>query len=232
MIQMLHSVKFQTAVMITLTYGKEYEENWKAWKANLKEWRRRVERRFGVQRAIWRIELQRRGAPHFHILYLDFPFIPVGDLQSLWYDILHTPQEKRYGNSLDMRAVRGNGSQQRIMAYISKYIGKVEDYEDWEVKPKIGRIWGYWNLEEEPVLECELDTWECEEIARQVMSMWAKNYYTPDDLTRCTLFGEELGTGEFMTTLKNIVISVSERFRGKRGRKVTFITTKSSDSRI
>lgn len=228
MIQMLHSVKFQTAVFITLTYPGVYSEDWHTWKANLKEWRRRTERSYGAQRAIWRIELQKRGAPHFHVLYLDFPFIPVAELQSIWYSILRTPETERYGNALDLKPVRGDGQHQRVMAYVSKYIGKVEKYEDWTEKPKIGRIWGYWNLEEEPALECELDDMECEELTEKIRSMWAKDYYTPDDPTRCTLFGEELGTGEFMSTVKALITSVSERHRGRNGKKVTFNTVKSS----
>lgn len=226
MIQMLHSVRFETAVLITLTYGKDYPECWKTWKANLKEWRRRTERLYGELRGIWRIELQERGAPHFHILYLDFPFIPVATLQSLWYDIIHTPQELRFGNGLDLRAVRGSTSHKQVMAYVSKYVGKVEKYDNWEVKPKIGRIWGHWNLKEEPFLECELSQSECKEVATKVMSMWAKNYYTPDDLSMCTLFGEEMGTGEFMRTVTAIILSVTERHRGPFGKKVTFVTTK------
>lgn len=226
MIEMLHSVKFETAVLITLTYGKEYPEDWHKWKANLKEWKRRTERRYGKLRGIWRIELQQRGAPHFHILYLDLPFIPVDTLQSLWYDIIRTPLEQRYGNGLDLKAVRGSTSHKQIMSYVSKYVGKLETYEDWDEKPKIGRIWGHWNMDLEPAIECELDDMEAKEIAEGVRSMWAKNYYTPDDVTRCTLFGEEMGTGEFMETVKALIVSVSERHRGKNGKKVTFSTVK------
>lgn len=232
MIHMLHSVKFQTAVMVTLTYGADYPKEWKKWKANLKEWRRRFEFRYGHTKAIWRIELQKRAAPHFHILYLDMPFIPVDTLQSSWYDIIKTPPELRYGNGLDLKAVRGSSSHKQIMAYVSKYIGKVERYDDWEEKPKIGRIWGYWNLKEEPFLECELSEFECKEVAKRVMSMWAKNYYTPADLSLCTLFGEEMGSGEFMSAVRDIILAVSERSRGKFGKKVTFVTTNHDEKNV
>lgn len=226
MMQMLHSVKFKSAVMITLTYPAVYPEDWRKWKANLKEWRRRTEKHYGALRAIWRIELQKRGAPHFHILYLDLPFIPVKDLQFLWYEILHTPEEQRFGNALDLKPIRTKEAHGKVMAYVSKYVGKLENYDGWEEKPKIGRIWGKWNLEEEPRVECELTEREAIAVAEKVRSMWAANYYTPDDLSRCTLFGEELGTGEFMDTVKSIIIAETERQRGRFGKKVTFNTVK------
>lgn len=228
MLQMLHSVKFQTAVLITLTYGKEYPEDWQIWKKHLKAWKRATERRYGNLRAIWRIELQKRGAPHFHVLYLDFPFIPVDTLQSLWYDIIKTPPEQRFGNGLDLRAVRGSTSHKQVMAYVSKYVGKIEDYEDWEEPPKIGRIWGHWNVEEEPCVQCELSEYEAKIVSEAVRSTWERNYYTPDDPTLCTLFGEELGTGNFQTMVKNIILAVSEKSRGKFGKKVSFITCNTS----
>lgn len=225
MLTMLHSVKFETAVLITLTYGAEYPESWEKWKANLKEWRRRTERLYGDLRCIWRIELQKRGAPHFHLLYLDLPYIPVGQLQDLWYGILGTPTGQRFGNALDLKAVRGKDGHQIVMTYVSKYVGKVEDYSDWDEKPKIGRIWGYWNLKEEPSIECELTVEESKIVGELVRSMWAKNYYTPDDITHCTLFGEEMGSGEFMTTTVEIIRRVTSLTRRSKNKEVTFVTT-------
>lgn len=226
MMEMLHRVKFSTAVLITLTYGKEYSEDWKQWKKDLKAWRRATERRYGLQRAIWRIELQKRGAPHFHILYFDFPFIPVGSLQSLWYDIIKTPQGERHGNGLDLKAVRGSTSHKQVMSYVSKYVGKLEDYEDWEEAPKIGRIWGHWNVKEEPVLECTLTVEEAEIVSDWIRSTWEKNYYTPVDKTLCTLFGEELGTGNFQTMAQELITRVNSMFSFRNGKSVTFVTRK------
>jgi hypothetical protein len=224
MIQLLHSVKFQTVSMITLTYGKEFPECIKTSKMHLKEWRRRFEKSWGTLRCIWRLELQKRGAPHYHILILDCPYIQVEDIQNLWYSVTKVPDTLRFGNAVDMVTVRGDGSRSRVIAYISKYLAKAYIPDVGDKSIKLGRVWGYWNIEEEPAIECELDDYEARVVSDTVRSMWSKNYYTPDDPTRCTLFGEELGTGEFMTTVKGVIERVTASHRGRFGKVITFDT--------
>lgn len=58
--------------MVTLTYPGEWltvAPNGKAAKGHLQAFRRRYEKAWGEPlRAVWKLEFQRRGAPHFHLL--------------------------------------------------------------------------------------------------------------------------------------------------------------------
>ncbi len=55
----------------TLTYPGVWSSDPKRWKADLEAWRKRVQRHFGIRLAlIWKLEPQRRGAPHFHLILL------------------------------------------------------------------------------------------------------------------------------------------------------------------
>ena len=229
MIKTLHRVKFETVTLLTLTYGHDWNKDPRQWKQNLKEFRRRFNREFTLLRAIWRLEFQKRGAPHFHLLVFDYPFIDLDRVQTIWYDILKTPPSQRYGNAVDVKHVKGDGNKSLIMSYVSKYVAKTSGPSAGEIPSSVGRVWGYWDIVEEDPIECEIWDYEAVDIAGQVMSMWSKHYYTPEDLTLGSLFGEELGTGNFQATVKKIVLSVSERKRGKFGKKVTFVTTNSSD---
>lgn len=179
---------------------------------------------FYKKKCIWRLELQKRGAPHYHILIFDLPYVPVAGIQTIWYDIIKTPEELRYGNACDLQTVKGDGGKSLIMSYVAKYAAKLsEDYEGM-TPVKLGRIWGCWNIEDEKPIKCVLWDIEAEEIANRVMGMWSKKYYTPDDLTRCTLFGEELGTGQFQATLKRVIEEVCAEYRVKPTKHVEFAT--------
>ena len=67
---------------------------------------------------VWRIELQERGAPHFHILFFDLPYIRKEKVQEMWAKIIVT--ERPFAR---IEAVRNwNG----IMNYCSKSLAKEE----------------------------------------------------------------------------------------------------------
>ena len=63
---------FRIAAMVTLTYPADWltvAPDGKTVKEQLKTFRKRYERAWGEPlRAVWKLEFQRRGAPHFHIL--------------------------------------------------------------------------------------------------------------------------------------------------------------------
>lgn len=77
-----------TAGMVTLTYPGRWLEvapTGKVVKGHLKAFRRRWARAFGAQpKGLWKLEFQRRGAPHLH-LYLAIPATgPDGERFELW----------------------------------------------------------------------------------------------------------------------------------------------------
>ncbi|MBC7856198.1 MAG: hypothetical protein IAF94_22430, partial [Pirellulaceae bacterium] len=55
---------------VTLTYPREWPSSWAEWKRHLQNWKKRLERDWGRVPAVWKLEPQRRGAPHFHLILI------------------------------------------------------------------------------------------------------------------------------------------------------------------
>jgi hypothetical protein len=150
---------------ITLTYPGD----WKSVaptaaraKNHLHRLRKRFERLVGRPfYAVWKMEFQRRGAPHFHLLAP----IPSGMdfrnwLSHAWADVVDHPDPDQKANHL----IAGTGvdkakgisadNAQRISYYFSKHSSAnkgVKEYQneppmEWILGGTVGRFWGYWCL--------------------------------------------------------------------------------------
>lgn len=53
---------------MTLTYPDKWPLSWKVWKQDLEKFRRKLLTQFPDLIGFWRLELQERGAPHFHLV--------------------------------------------------------------------------------------------------------------------------------------------------------------------
>lgn len=115
------------AIFITLTYGQKFPSVKRA-KENLRALLERFRRAYPNMCAVWRIEPQQRGAPHFHLICFNLPFLPYDDLSIMWKEIIG---DEYCDNSLPgvvrppftrIEAIR---SQRRLMRYASKYVAKI-----------------------------------------------------------------------------------------------------------
>lgn len=142
------------ATFITLTFSNEVN-NVEAKRA-FKQFSMRLRRAFPTASVVWRLERQKRGAIHFHLLCFNLPFWPQAELQKTWEDC--TNEDK---SIVDIRLVHGARS---VMAYVSKYIAKVSEdaektslddgsYQHKALDDVSGRYWGYINKELLPVGE-------------------------------------------------------------------------------
>lgn len=132
-------------IFLTLTYPREYPGEWETWKRHLDAFRRALAHQkpngFG---AIWRMEYQHRGAPHFHILLsFDTP-VSIQRLKSwalgAWARIVDSGDPLHLLHGADVRPVYATrGQEARLMHYLVKYLGKPDDGQDFG-----GRIWGGW----------------------------------------------------------------------------------------
>ena len=110
----------ERSTFITLTYGADFPMPDEA-KDDLRAFLERLRRMSACAKTsgIWRCDLQGRGAPHFHILFFNLPYIRKEKIQKMWSEIIGQPQP-----FTRIEAVRSwNG----IMSYCSKYIAKVQD---------------------------------------------------------------------------------------------------------
>lgn len=124
-------------LFVTLTYPDIMRDGRKA-KRDLRALEKRVCRAYPGVAGIWKMELQERGAIHFHLLILGVSFIPYEWLARVWFEIVGSgnPDHLVAGSQVDRVK-----SYRHAMAYVSKYLGKVE-VESWEGIEQQGRIWG------------------------------------------------------------------------------------------
>lgn len=138
---------------VTLTYPGAYSPDWERWKRDLKVWRQRLMRnklwRDILLGGVWRVEFQKRGAPHFHLIIwtsqpLDlsvprsprYVFSKSGKrrtarrpsfkewLSESWYVVVNSGDLRHYRAGTQVKAL---DSRRSIRLYVSKYVAKVPD---------------------------------------------------------------------------------------------------------
>lgn len=152
-------------IFITLTYPCEWVRDPKKWKRDLEVFWKSVLRKDGTLSAIWRLEPQERGAPHYHLLVYRAdgrrPFLDAGWLAKTWNRVVEGDDAHlSAGTRVEaLRSHRGGAF------YASKYCAKLDEGydlgEEWEL---VGKHWGIMaraNLPEAPqhehVLHSELE---------------------------------------------------------------------------
>lgn len=159
--------------MVTTTYPGPWEivaPNGRTVKKHMALFRRRFERAWGISlRAIWKLEFQRRGAPHLHMMmvpphgrarrgrYAGKTFKPW--LSHTWANIVGHPDPEHYarnlrsGTRIDYADGMRASDPQRVATYFAKH-GSFRAKEYQHNVPELwqqpgdgpGRFWGYWNL--------------------------------------------------------------------------------------
>lgn len=134
-------------LFVTLTYPADFPVDYTQWKKHLDTWCKRLHRRYPAAGLIWRLEPQKRGAPHYHMLIFGVELTPeVRDwIAQSWFEVVASGDIKHLHHGSDCQAVR---SPRGVRAYVGKYIAKVqapvvsaptEDSVDWS---RVGRWWG------------------------------------------------------------------------------------------
>lgn len=152
LLQMLtQTQKSAKPIFITLTYPGEYPQDPKLWKQHLEKFVKNLLYRYPDLGAVWKLEPQRRGAPHYHLLVWGPNY---NDLKAcvslLWF---------RAVDSGDLRHLRAGTQVSRIrswrgvMAYAGKYLGKVVDTCGWDSP---GRFWGVISRKNVPWAEAQI----------------------------------------------------------------------------
>lgn len=180
--------------MITLTYPGDWKTvapNGKATKKHQRAFQERWKRAWGQRLVgIWKLEFQRRGAPHLHI----FAVPPHGTsrdgrdfrtwLSETWADVVAhpDPEERRRhvlaGTGIDFAEGLRARDPRRLAVYFAKHgTFAAKEYqhqvpEEWQqLGAGPGRFWGYWGLEP-ATAAVEIDPHMATDAAR-VMRRWA-----------------------------------------------------------
>lgn len=153
MIQQCAKMGKAIPVFLTLTYGKDYPSDPAEWKSHLATWGKRLVRLDSELSAIWRLEPQKRGAPHFHLLIYRSdgkkPFVCKDWIAKSWSSVLG-----EYSSSEHLKAgtrIESLRSSRGAAFYVAKYCAKLP--EDDEFPPewdRAGRLWGSFNKKKLP----------------------------------------------------------------------------------
>jgi hypothetical protein len=144
----------RTPLFLTLTYPGEWNADPAVWKRNLRALLKRITARYGPHAVLWRMEFQKRGAPHFHLLVWDlqdFSGFPAW-LSHAWYEVVGSGDERhlRAGTGVEKARTWAGAS-----AYLSKYVAKLDPNEP--APPEhAGRVWG---VEHRELLPTEPLSW-------------------------------------------------------------------------
>lgn len=79
---------------------------------------KRVRRRFPQASGIWRMERQKRGAPHFHLVLFNLPKWDKREVQRVWGEVIE--EEKPFTR------IEGVDSWGRVIGYVAKYVSKAD----------------------------------------------------------------------------------------------------------
>jgi hypothetical protein len=124
------------SLLVTLTYPRSYPTESSTYKRHLDTWFKRLQRKFPHVSAIWKLEFQLRGAPHFHLIVLGVPFLARSWLSVAWYESVGSNDERHRRAGTQVQRVN---SYKRALSYASKYVAKVSTGETPE---EPGRFWG------------------------------------------------------------------------------------------
>lgn len=159
MYKMAQVKRSEMPVLITLTYPAEWSKNSEDWKNDLRKFYQRMKRVYPHAGFFWKLEPQKRGAPHFHLLAWGLSHVLTLYLgrwvSQIWYEIVGSGDIKHLYAGTRVEAIR---SYQGVVGYASKYLGKVEDLPaEWE---NPGRFWGVKGGKWIPwadLVKCEMD---------------------------------------------------------------------------
>jgi hypothetical protein len=153
---LLHSLRRSSDLKMlfaTLTYHETRPDPTRA-KRDLDAFSKRLRRAFPGLSVIWKMEPQKRGVPHFHLIVIGARFIPVQWLSELWHDVTAETSDEHRKSGVDLEPVWGN-EDGKLQAYLSEYLSEESEGawpeaggEDWRTP---GRFWGVLGRKNLPV---------------------------------------------------------------------------------
>jgi hypothetical protein len=148
------------------------------------------------------MEFQRRGAPHFHLMLFDAPFIDRSWLSLAWFRCVGSWDWKHLKAGTNIEGVHGAGETARVVAYVSKYMAKVYVRQSTSGSDTIGRVWGIWNKGRNETTTIEIDRSLAAHLYTFVCyRMEGRRDYIPREWDHCTIYGDRIGSDDFRSRI-------------------------------
>lgn len=132
--------KTKKPIMITLTYPLNFPGSPGEWKRHLKLFLKRLVYTYPAAAGVWKLEPQKRGAPHYHILCW-MPVFMMAELRlwvsKVWFEVVNSGDPLHLLAGTRVELVK---SERGVMAYAGKYVGKVTD--DLNLSEEVRGSWG------------------------------------------------------------------------------------------
>ena len=148
LLQTVRAIKLdaELPLFITLTYPESFPDA-RSSKKHLDTFFKRFVRAFPAHGSIWKLEPQKRGAPHYHLLTWGCQLEAVAEfVPGAWFKIAGGGDPKHLkwhkGEFENQHCVQQVYNQKGVLAYAAKYLGKTFEVEGWEC---VGRFWGIIN---------------------------------------------------------------------------------------
>lgn len=162
MLQMVATIVNTKAIFLTLTYGQEYPI-FKDTKRDVDVFCKRLKREFPSSGILWRVERQKRGAPHIHLLIWGVPFLHWNKVREWWSAVIDEKYHDWSSGKAVCPHVHGEilAGTRQVMYYVTKYCAKNDplhlDSLMSHISPQqmeiTGRHWGIIGREFIPVAE-------------------------------------------------------------------------------
>jgi hypothetical protein len=204
MLRFLQSVDREVVglpLFVTLTYPGEWPGDPVRWKRDLETWLHRLRRAHPEAWAVWRLEPQKRGAPHYHLLVFGLATLPKEWLSETWFEVVGSGDERHLRAGTQVQRVE---SWRRVIGYAAKYLAKeiCELPATWQAG--VGRWWGVHNRKcaRREAMQIELQGQEFYRVRRVLRRLVGgsgtsgRNWFQDD---RASFRWQRMGAGAFAT---------------------------------
>lgn len=118
-----------SAYLVTLTYPRFFSADPRCWKRDLDAWCKVLVRSGMNVGCVWKLEPQRRAAPHFHLMVFSQSALPERELLEAWHRIAGHGDEKHLRVHLHVKNFSYSHFQRMndwngVSSYVSKYVAK------------------------------------------------------------------------------------------------------------
>jgi len=147
------SIFLANSTFITLTYHREWSDDPAVWKDDLRRFIQKLERAYGPHPLIWRLEFQKRAAPHWHLIVIGDRPVTRAWVIGAWAPIAHKNSEFRGEYGVDVQPL---DSIEKVGVYVAKYVAK---NMTGTIPRSCGRVWGVRHAANLPItlLQTDLD---------------------------------------------------------------------------